>query len=444
MRGALSGLTTRGRCLLAAGFAAALCAVVLNERDLLRVAAFVIAMPVLAALLASRAKVGLHATRLLFPSRVQVGSSTEVRLDLRSTGRLPSGGLLLEDGLPYALGSRPRFVVERLPRTSVTALRYPLQPVMRGIQQVGPLMARVTDPFGLAEFDRELAGRSRLVVVPRVVPLTGLPGGSGMGAGDDGSIRLRAGQGEDDAVVREYRHGDDLRKVHWRSTARRDELMVRVEERPWRGGTTVLLDHRLVAHRGAGPTASIEWAVSLAASICLHLHRFGHQVRLVAEDGQVLAGGSSDGGHSDAVVLDALAALQPSHRRELASAIDPGAGQEVIAILGGSTATAVGELVRFRPRGMRSLAVLLDVGAWASPTEDPAPDPTDAQRLLLNSGWGVVIARPSTPMSGVWQELCHIAGNRGPVVRTEEDARDHHPARSGRPGAGVPQGGEVG
>ena len=89
--------------------------------------------------------------------------------------------------------------------------------------------------------------------------------------------------GEDDAVVRPYRHGDDLRKVHWRSTARRDELMVRVEERPWRGGTTVLLDHRLVAHRGSGPGASLEWAVSLAASICLHLHRYGHQVRLVGE-----------------------------------------------------------------------------------------------------------------------------------------------------------------
>jgi uncharacterized protein (DUF58 family) len=423
MRTALSGLTTRGRCLLAAGFAAGLCALVLNERDLLRVAAFVVALPVLAALLATRARVGLHAARFLHPGRVPVGAATEVRIDLRSTGRLPTGGLLLEDGVPYVLGGRPRFVVERLPRTSTTALRYPLKPVLRGIQQVGPLMARVTDPFGLAEFDRELAGRSRLVVVPRVVPLSGLPSGSGMGAGDDGSIRLRAGQGEDDAVVRQYRHGDDLRKVHWRSTARRDELMVRVEERPWRGGTTVLLDRRQSAHRGSGPASSLEHAVSLAASVCLHLHRFGHQVRLVAEDGAVLAGGSADGGHSDTVVLDALAALTPSHRRELAGGVDPGAGQEVVAVLGGSSAEHVAELIRFRPRGMRSLAVLLDVRAWAGgaaePQGEPAPDPGDAQRLLTAAGWGVVVATPSTPMNQIWQELCHSAGNRGPVVRTE-------------------------
>ncbi|CCH34160.1 DUF58 domain-containing protein [Actinosynnema sp. NPDC047251] len=419
MRGALSGLTTRGRCLLAAGIAAGLCAIVLNERDLLRVAAFVVALPLLAAWLAQRARVGLHAARFLFPSRVQVGSATDVRVELRSTGRLPTGGLLLEDAVPYALGSRPRFVVERLPRNTVTALRYPLKPVMRGIQQVGPLMARVTDPFGLAEFDRELAGRSKLVVVPRVVGLAGLPSGSGMGSGDDGSIRLRTGQGEDDAIVRQYRHGDDLRKVHWKSTARRDELMVRVEERPWRGGTTVLLDHRLSAHRGSGPGSSLEWAVSFAASVCLHLHRFGHQVRLIGDDGRVLAGGSGDGGHSDAVVLDALAALQPSHRREPAAGLDPGAGQEVIAILGGSTPAVVDALVRNRPRGMRSLAVVLDVRAWAAASEDPAPDPDEARGLLGAAGWGSVVARPSTPMGQIWQELCHSAGNRGPVVRTE-------------------------
>ncbi|MCG8922952.1 DUF58 domain-containing protein [Lentzea sp. CC55] len=419
MRTALSGLTTRGRCLLAAGFAAGVCAAVLNERDLLRVAAFVIALPLLAAWLATRARVGLHAARYLAPSRVPVGAASEVKLDLRSTGRLPTGGLMLEDTVPYALGARPRFLVERLPRNTPTTLRYPLKPVMRGVQQVGPLMARITDPFGLAEFDRELAGRSRLVVVPRVVRLAGLPGGSGMGAGDDGSVRLRAGQGEDDAVVRPYRQGDDLRKVHWRSTARRDELMVRVEERPWRGGTTVLLDHRVHAHRGSGPTASLEWAISFVASICLHLHHFGHQVRLVAEDGRVLAGGSADGGHSDHVVLDSLAALQGSHRRELSGGIDPGAGQEVIAVLGGVSPASVEELIRYRPRGMRSLAVLLDVNAWSGGTDASAPDPDDARRMLAGAGWGVAIAKPAASMQQVWQELCASAGNRGPSVRSE-------------------------
>src|SRR3712207_7749235 len=43
-------------------------------------------------------------------------------------------------------------------------------------------------------------------------------------------------------LTRAYRHGDDLRKVHWRATARTGELMVRLEERPWRAEATPFLD----------------------------------------------------------------------------------------------------------------------------------------------------------------------------------------------------------
>jgi uncharacterized protein (DUF58 family) len=417
MRTALSGLTTRGRCLLAAGFAAGACAVVLNERDLLRVAAFVIALPLLAAWLATRARVGLHAARFLAPSRVPVGAASEVKLDLRSTGRLPTGGLMLEDTVPYALGARPRFLVERLPRNTPTTLRYPLKPVMRGIQQVGPLMARITDPFGLAEFERELAHTSRLVVVPRVVRLFGVPGGSGLGSGDDGSVRLAAGQGEDDAIVRPYRQGDDLRKVHWRSTAKRDEMMVRVEERPWRGGTTVLLDHRGAAHRGAGTTASLEWAVSFAASICLHLHRYGQRIRLVTESGRMIVSDTGDGSHNDNAVLDALASLQATPQREIDSRTDPGHGQELIAILGATSPESLSQLVGQRSRGTRSLAVLLDTEAWGPSPDEGTPGAVDndidgATALLRGAGWGVTVARPNIPMTATWSTLCRTHGTR--------------------------------
>src|SRR5256712_11729050 len=99
MRGALSGLTTRGRCLLAAGLAAALCSFVLNERDLLRVSVFVVALPLLVTFLTAVARVGLHAQRQISPIRVPVGGRAEVALHVRSTGRLPTGGLLVQDGV---------------------------------------------------------------------------------------------------------------------------------------------------------------------------------------------------------------------------------------------------------------------------------------------------------------------------------------------------------
>jgi uncharacterized protein (DUF58 family) len=416
MRGALSGLTTRGRCLLAAGLAAALCSFVLNERDLLRVSVFVVALPVLVCLLTAVARVGLHAVRTITPLRVPVGGRAEVALHVRSTGRLPTGGLLIQDGVPYALGGKPRFVIEHLPRHTGTQLRYPVNPMLRGIQQIGPLKATITDPFGLAEFERELAHTSRLIVVPRIARLVGLPGGSGLGSGDDGSVRLNAGQGEDDAIVRPYRQGDDLRKVHWRSTAKRDEMMVRVEERPWRGGTTILLDHRAAAHRGTGSTASLEWAISFAASVCLHLHRYGHRIRLVTESGRLLVGDSGDGTHHDNAVLDSLAALEPTRQRDLDCRSDPGHGQELIAIIGSASAEQLGQLIRYRSRSSRSLAVLLDLSAWGSPEAPVEDQTTGAVALLQSAGWGVTVAQPDVPMNRVWANLCRTGSKRGDVI----------------------------
>ena len=407
----LAGLTIRGRCLLAAGVAAAVCSLVLDERDLLRIAAFVTALPLLALLVTGRSKFGLAARREIVPTRVPVGSEAAARVHVSGHARLPMGGLLLEDGVPHALGGRPRFFLDRLPRRDGLVLEYSVQPALRGVHQIGPLRTRISDPFGLAEFEHELAGRSRVVAVPRVVPLGGLPAGSGLGIGEDGSTRLRAGHGNDDVMVREYRHGDDMRRVHWKSTARRDELMVRVEERPWRGGVTVLLDRRSAAHRGSGAKSSLEWAVSAAGSICLHLHHNGQQARLRTEDGHVLAGGMylPDSGHDDNAVLDSLAAVQPTAQRDLACGADPGGGQELIAILGATTTTGIAELTKLRPQGVRSLALLLDVRAWTNDS-DSGFDPHETAHRLRSSGWTVALVDgPRTSVAAVWGQLCRAS-----------------------------------
>ena len=414
------GLTTRGRCLLAAGLAAALCALVLDERDLLRIAAFVVALPLLATLAAGRARLGLDADRRLVPPRTPAGSTSEVRLTLRGRGRLGTGGLLLSDGVPAALGGHPRFVVARLPRQSPVLLRYPLHPTQRGVHRIGPLVARVTDPFGLAELGRELAAYSRLVVTPVVVPLTGMPAGGELGSAEQGAGRLRAGQGEDDVVVRSYRQGDDLRRVHWRSTARCDELMVRVEERPWRGGTCVLLDSRAGAHRGGGAAASLEYGVSLAASVCLHLQRHGRRAQLVTAGARLLVSGSEAGDHPGEVLLDALAALVPTHHSDLVAG-PLAAGQDVVAVLGATTPRMVEQLVGSRQRGSRSSAVLLDVDAWAptarAPSAAPRTDPAEAARLLAAAGWSVTVAGPDQPLPAVWDRVCAGCAPRLGAVR---------------------------
>ncbi len=262
MREALRGLTTRGRSFLAASVAATISAGILGEKDLLRVAVLLGVLPLLAAGYVGRSRYKLACSRSLDPHRVPVGASSRVLLRLQNLSRLPTGTLLLEDRLPYALGSRPRVVLERLGANQASSVAYTVRADVRGRYEVGPLIIRLTDPFGLCELSRSFPSVDQLTVIPQVTALPSVRlAGEYAGAGES-RARSVAVHGEDDAATREYRRGDDLRRVHWRSTARTGELMVRREEQPWESRATVVLDTRAAAHLGDGPTASFEWAVS--------------------------------------------------------------------------------------------------------------------------------------------------------------------------------------
>jgi uncharacterized protein (DUF58 family) len=305
--------------------------------------------------------------------------------------------------------SPPRFTVHSLGRTAgrpgrSAVINYPLRPVLRGAHRVGPLTASSTDPLGLAQFERELAPPSGLLVLPRVVPLQGLPPALGSGEGTPGAALAHQGQGASDVLVRPYRVGDELRRVHWRSTARHDELMVRLEERPWRGGITLLLDRRDSGHRGRGAASSLEFAVSLTASVYAHLVARGEPVTLVAEDGMPLVGPGS--GPSTDAMLDVLAGLRASARADLGGPeITPGA--DVVAVLGEIGPGELETLQARRPGG--GYAVLLDTATWAR-----AGSGRDGSRATANAaalqrlGWNVTVATARTAPDRAWDEL--IAG----------------------------------
>ncbi len=112
MRDVMTGLTTRGRSFLAAGFAAAVCGLVLGERGLLQIGVLLIALPLLSALATSRTSYQLTCKRQLSPARVPVGQPTVVTLRLANVTRLRTGLLLAEDELPHPLGGHPRFILD--------------------------------------------------------------------------------------------------------------------------------------------------------------------------------------------------------------------------------------------------------------------------------------------------------------------------------------------
>ena len=211
---------------------------------------------------------------------------------------------MLTEQVPPDLALSPRFVVDRLPGGERRRCSYRVHGERRGRHVLGPLRLRLVDPFGLVERSAVGTDTATLLVVPRVRPLGAEGPAGGHGGGGEGSRRTIAVHGEDDVSTREYRHGDDLRKVHWRATARTGELMVRLEERPWRAQATLLLDTRARAHllaprHGAlprlgpagddhPPADSLEWLIEAAASIGTTLAQRGAVLRAVTDTGELV------------------------------------------------------------------------------------------------------------------------------------------------------------
>jgi uncharacterized protein (DUF58 family) len=411
---ALSGLTTRGRCLLAAGIALIACALGLGQRDLLRAGIFLGVLPIAAVAVVARTRYRLACSRRLEPPRVEAGRVATVRLRLDNVSRLPSGVLLMEDALPYTLGGRPRFVLDKIEPRGVRDVTYPVRADTRGRYSVGPLAVRLTDPFGLCELTRSFATVDDLIVTPVVNVLPNIRLGGDWAGGGESTARSVAASGSDDAATREYRHGDDLRKVHWRSTARVGELMVRREEQPFQSRATLLLDGRLNAHRGDGPGSSYEYAVSAVASIAVSLARSGFLLRLLNESGEDV--GPPHVTLTESVVLDSLALVETSRNHSLAPAVSrlrSGIDGVLVAVVGAMDAEDAERIARLRVGAGTCVAVVLDVDSWAplsARQRATGQTNTDRTRALLSAaGWRVLPVSYGMTVASVWP----LAATRG-------------------------------
>jgi uncharacterized protein (DUF58 family) len=214
--------------------------------------------------------------------------------------------------------------------------------------------------------------------------------------------------GSDDAATREYRHGDDLRKVHWRSTARVGELMVRREEQPFQSRATLLLDSRAHAHRGDGPGSSFEWSVSAVASIAVSLSRNGYALRMLTDNGLDLvpsAVPTTEGG-----LLDALSAVGASRSETLEAATGQlrrhGVDGVLVAVLGSTTPDDAEALARLRHGASSCVAVLVDTETWA-PTGPRGREAAEAAYeacagLLAAAGWRVLRIGHGDSLATAW------------------------------------------
>lgn len=389
-------LTIRGRCLLGAGVAAVLCGVQVGQGDFVRIGLVVLLAPPVAWLLVRAREPRLWLRRRLATQRVEAGETARVEIEVGNRGRA-TGPLLVEERLPRSFGGRRDFVVDALPSGAQATLAYLLLPRQRGRYRLGPAHVHVGDPFGLVDLARELPGSETLLVTPRTEVLPAIPLSGKLGGAGDNRTRELLGGGTPDVTIREYRRGDDLRRIHWPTSARADALMVRREEMEWQLRCTLLLDDRRFSHRGHGRTSTLEPAVSAAASLVRHLTARGFEVHLVTASGRAPEH-AGDGAQRVHEQLEQLAVLHasPSDRLDLDWVADGHPGGLLVAVLGRLDPDDRHRLGGLAAAGDAAYAVVMD-------TRDESSETLSTE--LRRHGWKAAVQPSEGTLAQTWQEL---------------------------------------
>jgi uncharacterized protein (DUF58 family) len=231
------------------------------------------------------------ARRRTGPLEVEIGTRVPIGVEIENRGRLPIAWLLIEDLLPRrALMFDPPALAMEGARLRLAFLwpgrkllmSYTLQCNRRGYYQIGPSVLETGDLMGLTRRYRVGAPPQYLLVMPKVVPLSGYDVASRRPIGEiritdmlmDDPTRLRG--------IRQWQPGDPLRQVHWAATARTGTLHSKVYEPTTVAGATMVLD----LHRDSNPAhhepVRSELAITLAASVAGAMYEMGQPVGLAS------------------------------------------------------------------------------------------------------------------------------------------------------------------
>ena len=157
----------------------------------------------------------------------------------------------------------------------------------RGLFTFGPIELRHGDPFGLFARTVRIAGSRSVVVYPVVRPLGALDALAASTAGDE-QLRGRVLDIPPNATtIREYVPTDSVKRIHWASSARLGRLMSRSFETREGGDAWIVLDLQALVHVGEAPESTLEYAMSLAASITDAALRRGSSIGLVSNDSRL-------------------------------------------------------------------------------------------------------------------------------------------------------------
>ncbi len=253
-------------------------------------------------------------TTTVTPTRAVEDDRVRIAFDVRRTSGTPIGSLTVRVSAGR-LGERS---FRLRPRGRRASGEVDLGRLPRGVYSFSETEVVLGDLLGLVTVKPLLVYEPATVVVrPRLTELDGLFSDAGRAAGDGRRILLRRQSGFDFHSVRQYEQGESLRRVHWPSSARRGQLMVKELEDTAHDGVVVILDCDPRCAVGKPPKSSFDAAVRVAGSLVQAHATRGRLATLVSSGRSRVvvpvrsAAGDLDGaiGHLAAAEPDALDGL---------------------------------------------------------------------------------------------------------------------------------------
>jgi len=272
----------------------------------------------------SFASMGLRTVRAerRVPSRLWPGERSEIELRVVNDAKLPKALLLIDEELPAGLDGDE----EQPPNCVVPMLwgepfhyRYPITARVRGRYRLPPVQATAVDTFDLFGAHRAVGPADEVIVYPRTVPLAAdtLTGSKLVAAVAD----HRTHDGTDFRHTREYRPGDDLRRIHWPSTARLGKPIVVEYEEPTSSNLFIVLDASPDAVLGMDRDTTFETGVTLAASLIRHELEHGSAVGLFVDADPPIHMSLTDDRQAMLEFFERLAIVEPNATRPFAEAL---------------------------------------------------------------------------------------------------------------------------
>lgn len=361
-----------------------------------------IALVVIVTIRAALVRLEIGVRRDVHPPRVHAGSPSRIELKVTNRGPRRTPVLRITDAVSRTRGA-DLALAPILPGGRARAA-YRLPTDRRGIVTVGPLDVVVGDPFGLTSVRTRGAEQTELTVYPRIDAIAGLPESIGHDPEAANEAPTAHGpMGDEFFALRPFQIGDELRRVHWPSTARFDELLVRQTELPWQGRTTILLDLRAEAQTHA----SLDLAVSAAASVLTAARRDGDLFRLVCTDG--VDSGFVPGNAAYGAILEYLATVEVAPAASLSRILDSlsrtSHGGALVVISASLSHHDRARIDALASRFATLVTVLIDRSAW---DQGAAPRPIER-----TTGGPTVNVTRDLPFASAWnQVMAHLARRR--------------------------------